>query len=90
MGHLLPRCATSRKRYAHSTRYFEDVSQFYTADDKICDLGLYTFTSKNQRGSVYQVHLLLERKPVKMEMDTGSAVFIVSERVYKNYFSMCH
>ena len=49
-------------------------------------LGLYTLTSKDQRGSGYQVQLLFEGKPVRMEEDTGSSVSIVSETVYKKFF----
>ena len=49
-------------------------------------LGLYTLNSKGQGGSVFQVQLLLEGKPVSMEVDTGSAVSIVSEVEYKKWF----
>ena len=52
----------------------------------MCGFGLYTVTSKVQRASGYQVQLLLEGKPVRMEVDTESAVSIVSETVYKKLF----
>ena len=70
----------------HNTRYVEDVSQSDSADDEMCRLGLYTLTSTDQRRSGYQVQLLLEGKPVIMEVDTGSAVAIISETVYKKLF----
>ena len=35
------------------------------------ELGLYTLKSKGQVGSGFQVQLLLEGKPVSMEVDTG-------------------
>ena len=44
----------------------------------MCGLGLYSLTSKDKRGSVYQVQLL-EGKAVRMEVDTGSAVSVVSK-----------
>ena len=47
------------------------------------ELGLYTLKSKGQVGSGFQVQLLLEGKPVSMEVDTGSAVSIVSSVEYK-------
>ena len=49
-------------------------------------LGLYTPKSKEQSGSRFQVQLLLEVKPVNMEVDTGSAVSIVDEMEYKKWF----
>ena len=70
----------------HNTRYVEDVSQSASADDDMCGLGLYTLTSADQRRSGYQVQLLLEGKPVKMEVDTGSAVSIISETAYNKLF----
>ena len=71
---------------AHSTRYVEDVSQSDSADDEMYGLGLYTLTSTDQRRSGYQVQLLLEGKPDRMEIDTGSTVSIISETTYKKLF----
>ena len=45
-----------------------------------------TLASTDQRRSGYQVQLLLGGKPVRMEVDTGSAVSIISEMVYKKLF----
>ncbi|XP_068739646.1 uncharacterized protein [Montipora capricornis] len=67
-------------------RYVEDVSQSDSADVEMCGLGLYTLTSTDQRRSGYQVQLLLDGKPVRMEVDTGSAKSIISETVYKKLF----
>ena len=71
---------------ARNTRYVEDVSQLASTDDEMCGLGLYTLTSADQWRSGYQVQLLLDGKPVKMEVDTGSAVSIISETAYKKLF----
>ena len=83
-GHIAKMC--NQKYDAHNTRYVEDVSQSTSADDDMCGLGLYTLTSADQRRSGYQVQLLLEGKPVKMEVDTGSAVSIISETAYNKLF----
>ena len=48
--------------------------------------GLYTLKSKGQGGSGFQVQLLLEGKQVSMEVDTGSAVSIVSKVRYEKWF----
>ena len=48
------------------------------------DLSLYILKGKGKGRFGYQVALLLEGKKVSMEVDTGSAVSIVSEREYKN------
>ena len=76
----------NQKCDAHNTRNVEDVSQSDSADDEMCGLGLYTLTSTDQRRSGYQIQLLLDGKPVRMEVDTGSAVSIISETVYKKIF----
>jgi len=44
---------------------------------------MYALKSKGHGGSGFQVQLLLEGKPVSIEVDTGSAVSIVSEVEYK-------
>ena len=54
--------------------------------DQMVDLGLYTINSKGKSGSGYQVQLWLEDKHVTMEVDTGSAVSIISETEYNNLF----
>mgnify|MGYP000279566628 CR=1 FL=1 len=76
-GHIAKTC--TQKCDAHSARYVEDVSQSDSADDEMCGLGLNTLTSADQRRSGYRVQLLLEGKPVRTEVDTGSAVSIISE-----------
>ena len=81
-GHIAKMC--NQKCDAHNTRYVEDVSQSASADDDICGLGLYTLTSADQRRSGCQVQLLLEGKPAKMEVDTGSAVSIISNNNNNN------
>ena len=65
-----------------STRYLEVDSPMNTTEEQ-SELGLYTLKSKGQVGSGFQVQLLLEGKPVSMEVDTGSAVSIVSSVEYK-------
>ena len=50
------------------------------------DLGLYSISSKGKSGSGYQIELLLEGRQVTMEVDTGSAVSIISETEYNNLF----
>lgn len=76
----------NQKCDALSTRWVEDISQSDGAADEMCGLGLYTLTSADQRRSGYQVQLLLEGKPVRMEVATGSAVSIISETAYRNLF----
>ena len=83
-GHIAKMC--NQKYDAHNTRYVADVSQSASADDDMCGLGFYTLTSADQRRSGYQVQPLLEGKPVKMEIDTGSAVSIISETAYNKLF----
>ena len=68
----------NQKCDSQSTRYVEDVSQLDSAADEMCVLGLCTLTSADQRRSCYQVQLLLDGKPVRMEVDTGYAVSIIS------------
>ena len=76
----------NQKCDAHNRCYVEIVSPSASADDEMCGLWLYTLTSADQRRSGYQVQLLLEGKPVKMEVDTGSAVSIISETAYNKLF----
>ena len=86
---------SSQKREPPSTRYVEDVSQVMNtndvalqvhSEDEMVDFGLYTINSKGKRGSGYQVQLWLEGKQVTMEVDTGSAVSIISEIEYNTLF----
>ena len=76
----------NQKCDAHNTCYAEIVSPSASVDDEMCGLWLYTLTSADQRRSGYQIQLLLEGKPVKMELDTGSAVSIISETAYNKLF----
>ena len=82
-GHLAKMC--DKKGKIQSTRYLEVDSPMNTTEEE-SGLGLYTLKSKGQGGSGFQVQLLLEGKPVSMEVDTGSAVSIVSEVEYKKWF----
>ena len=79
-GHLAKTCDNKGK--IQSTCYLEVDSPMSTTE-KQSGLGLYTLKSKGQGGSGFQVQLLLEGKPVSMEVDTGSAVSIVSLVEYK-------
>ena len=76
----------NQKCDAHNKCYVEIVSPSASADDEMCGRWLYTLTSADQRRSGYQVQLLLEGKPVKMEVDTGSAVSIISETADNKLF----
>ena len=82
-GHLAKMC--DKKGKIQSTRYLEVDSAMCTTEEQ-SGLGLYTLKSTGQGGSGFQVQLLLEGKPVSMEVDTGSAVSIVSEVEYKKWF----
>ena len=75
-GHLAKMC--DKKGKLQSTCHLEVDSPMSTTEEQ-SGLGLYTLKSKGQGGSGFQVQLLLEGKPVSMEVDTGSAVSIVSE-----------
>ena len=75
-GHLAKMC--DKKGKIQSTRYLEVDSLMNTTEEQ-SGLEMYTLKSKGQGGSGFQVQLLLEGKPVSMEVDTGSAVSIVSE-----------
>ena len=79
-GHLAKMC--DKKGKIQSTCYLEVDSPMSTTE-KQSGLGLYTLKSKGQGGSGFQVQLLLEGKPVSMEVDIGSAVSIVSSVEYK-------
>ena len=74
-----------KKRKVQSTRYLEFGLPASTTEEQ-SGLGLYTLKSKGQGGLGFQVQLLLEGKPVRMEVDTGSAVSIVSEVENKKLF----
>ena len=74
-----------KKGKMQSMRYFEVDSPMSTTEEQ-SGLGLYTLKSKGQGGSGFQVQLLLEGKPVSMEVDKGSAVSIVSKVEYKKWF----
>ena len=76
MGHLAKMC--DKKGKIQSTCHLEVDSTMSTSEEQ-SGLGLYTLKSKGQGGSGFQVQLLLEGKPVSMEVETGSAVSIVSE-----------
>ena len=82
-GHLAKVC--DKKRKVQSTRYLEFGLPASMTEEQ-SGLGLYTLKSKGQGGLGFQVQLLLEGKPVSMEVDTGSAVSIVSEVEYKKLF----
>ena len=74
-----------KKGKIQSTRYLAVDSPMSTTEGQ-SGLGLYTLKSKVQGGSGFQVQLLLAGKPVSMEVDTGSAVSIVSKVEYKKWF----
>ena len=82
-GHLAKMC--DKKGKIQSTRYLEVDSPMSTTQ-KQSGLVLYNLKSKGQGGPGFQVRLLLEGKPVSMEVDRGSAVSIVSEVEYKKWF----
>ena len=82
-GDLAKMC--DKKGKIQSTRYMEVDSPMSTTEEQ-SGLGLCTLKSKGQGGSGFQVQLLLEGKPVSMEVDTGSAVSIVSKVEYKKWF----
>ena len=82
-GHLAKMCA--KKGEVQPMNYLEVDSLTSTTEEQ-SGLGLYTLKSKGNGGSGFQVQLLLEGKPVSMEVDTGSAVSIVSEVEYKKWF----
>ena len=74
-----------KKGKMQSMRYLEVDSPMNTTEEQ-SGLGLYTLKYKGQGGSGFQVQLLLEGKPVSMEVDKGSAVSIVSKVEYKKWF----
>ena len=82
-GHLAKMC--DKKGKIQSTRYLEVDSPMSNTEEQ-SGLGLYTLKSKGQGGPGFQVQLLLEGKPVSMEVDTGSPLSIVSEVEYKKWF----
>lgn len=70
-----------QKGEQQSMRYVEVSSNENTSDEQF-GLGLHTLTSKGQSGPGQ----LLEGKRISMEVDTGSAVSIVSEVEYNRFF----
>ena len=82
-GHLAKMC--DKKGKIQYMRYLEVDLPMSTTEEQ-SGLGLYTLKSKGQGGSGFQVQLLLEGRPVCMEVDTGSSVSIVSEVEYKKWF----
>ena len=83
MGHLAKMC--DKKGKIQSTRYLEVDFTMSTTEEQ-SGLEMYTLKSKGHGGSRFQVQLLLEGKPVSMEVDTRSALSIVSEVEYKKWF----
>lgn len=77
-GHLQAVCKKGAKTKA--VRYVD------TTDDESEELSCHTvfYSGKHSRG--YSVDLKIEGKTVSMIIDTGAAVTIVPERVYRQYF----
>ena len=82
-SHLAKMC--DKKGKIHSTRYLEFEFTMSTSEEQ-SGLEMYTLKYKGHGGSGFQVQLLLEGKPVSMEVDTGWAVSIVPEVEYKKAF----
>lgn len=92
-GHVVKMCS-SQKREPPSKQYVQDVSQVVNiyenalevegVNGEMVDLG---FTLSFQKKTVdIKVQLLLEGRRVTMEVNTGSAVSVISETEYKNLF----
>ena len=47
-------------------------------------------TLRAQTGQPLEVDLMLDGKPLCMEVDTGAAVSLVSEKTYRSLFPECH
>ena len=67
--HLAKMC--DKKGKIQSTRYLEVDFTMSTTEEQ-SGLKMYTLKSKGHGGSGFQVQLLLEGKPVSMEIDKGS------------------
>ena len=61
------------------------VNQVSLKDDNEDDPTIWTITGGHREG--YHVHLKLNQKPVKMELDTGAAVSVMSEQQWKTLFT---
>ncbi|XP_021340098.1 uncharacterized protein K02A2.6-like [Mizuhopecten yessoensis] len=80
-GHLAKMCLSKKKTV--KAKYLQEVEG--ACSDR--DLGMFGIVqASTARGSTagYQVHMELDGNCVKMELDTGAAVSIVSEELYKN------
>ena len=61
------------------------VNQISLKDDNEDDTTIWTITGGHTEG--YHIHLKLNQKPVKMELDTGATVSVMSEQHWKTLFT---
>ena len=66
------------KRGRKFTSGKSQVNQVSLKDDNEDNPTIWTITGGHTEG--YHVHLKLDQKPVKMELDTGAAVSVMSEQ----------
>ena len=74
------------KQGKHSTMSRKaEVNQLRPTNEEEDDPGIWTITGGHAEG--YHVHLKLDQIPIKMELDTGAAVSVMSEQQWKEIFT---
>lgn len=81
-GHLQRMCKEQTKGPEMSNR--RGVDQVEPKTEKDDDTMIWTITGGQVEG--YYVHLNLDKKPVRMELDTGAAVSVMSEHQWNSLF----
>ena len=81
-GHLQVMCKQGKQ--STMSRKAE-VNQLKPTDEEEDDPGIWTITGGHSEG--YHVHLKLDQIPIKMELDTGAAVSVMSEQQWKETFT---
>ena len=80
-GHLARRCLKKQ-----AVKYVEETENSAETSDSDSEylMGIYKISDEKSK---YQVDIQICSKSIKMEIDTGSGVSIVSENIYENNFS---
>ena len=81
-GHLQVMCKQGKQSTMSSKA---EVNQLKPTNEEEDDPGIWTITGGHSES--YHVHLKLDQIPIKMELDTGAAVSVMSEQQWKETFT---
>ena len=80
-GHMQVMCKRGKKLTSGKPQ----INQISLKDDNEDDPTIRTITGGHTQG--YHGHLKLNQKPVKMELDTGATISVMSEQQWKTLFT---